>query len=237
MLYPLLMLAFKKVKHYKLIYLLCIILLLNLVLTFTRGSWLAFMVGLFIFIMLYRWKLVVLAAAVMPLGLFIPGVSGRLASIFDTNSWTIVERFRLWKTGYLMFKDHPIIGVGNGNYLSRYNEYIKRYPELDIGWEKFSVHNSYLKVLSETGILGFAPFILVVFFFVKEIIHIWKNGRNDISKNIALAFLCSIASYLFQNISNNLFFIPQVNALYWIIGGIIIAYNNIGTHKDNLNNL
>lgn len=228
MIFPALILAVKKVKHYWFYYVFSALLLVNLIMTYTRGSWIGFGVGLVILIAAYSWKLIIPVIAVSPIGLLIPSVRGRIFSIFNPNSWTLVERIRLWKTGLLMFRDHPILGVGNGNYLLRYNEYIKKYPELNIGRNKFSVHNSYIKVLSETGILGFIPYLLVHVFFIGELLSIYKNPKNSITKFLAIAYICSIASYLVQNISNNMFFIPQVNAFYWIIGGLIIAYNNAG---------
>lgn len=228
MIFPVLMLAVKKVKHYGLYYAFSALLLINLVMTYTRGSWIGFVVGLVIFIAAYSWKLIIPVIIASPIGLLAPSVRERIFSIFNSKSWTIVERIRLWKTGLLMFRDHPILGVGNGNYLLRYNEYIKKHPELDIGKEKFSVHNSYIKVLCETGILGFIPYLLVHVFYIGELLSIYKNPKNSITRFLAIAYICSIASYLVQNISNNMFFIPQVNAFYWIIGGLIIAYNNAG---------
>lgn len=228
MIFPVLMLAVKKVKHYGLYYAFSALLLINLVMTYTRGSWIGFVVGLVIFVAAYSWKLIIPVIIASPIGLLIPSVRERIFSIFNSKSWTIVERIRLWKTGLLMFRDHPILGVGNGNYLLRYNEYIKKHPELDIGKEKFSVHNSYIKVLCETGILGFIPYLLVHVFYIGELLSIYKNPKNSITRFLAIAYICSIASYLVQNISNNMFFIPQVNAFYWIIGGLIIAYNNAG---------
>lgn len=225
-LFPVLVLAIKKVKHYWLYYLLSALLLVNLVVTYTRGSWIGFAAGLAIFIALYSWKLILPVTAAAPIALLAPTFRQRLFSIFDGKSWTFVERLRLWKTGFLMFKDHPILGVGNGNYILRYNEYIKKHPELNIGKSNFSVHNSYVKVLAETGILGFIPYMLANVFFAGEIVSIYKNSENNIARSVAMAYICSIASYLIQNVSNNMFFIPQVNAFYWIIGGIIIAYNN-----------
>ena len=226
-LFPVLMLAIKKVKYYKFLYFLFLILFLNLIMTGTRGSWIGFFMGILLMIIIYNKKLIIPVIVITPFTLLIPKVWQRLISIFDPESWTIVERFTLWKTGYLMFKEHPILGVGNGNYLIKYSEYIKRYHELDLGREEYSVHNSYLKVLCETGILGFIPFLLIIVFYVKKIIDIYKKPINALSKDMAIAFLCSIVSYLFQNISNNLFFIPQINAFFWIIGALLITYNKI----------
>lgn len=225
--FPALVLVKRKVKHYKYIYVIIFLLLLNLIFTYTRGSWLGFAIGLMIFIAFFSKKFLIPISIIAPLSLFIPGIWERITSIFDPNSWTIIERYKLWKTGYLMFKEHPILGVGNGNYLTRYGEYIKKYTELDLGRDQYAVHNTFIKVLAETGILGLIPFIMVIIYFIKEIFLVFRKSADSLSKDISLAFMCSIVSYLIQNISNEMFFIPQVHVFYWIFGALIIKYSKL----------
>lgn len=232
MIFPVMMLAIKKVKHYWAFYLMTLLLLVNLIISYTRGSWVGFGIGLLLFVAIFSWKLIIPVILISPAALLIQNIRKRFFSIFDVKSWSIVERFRLWKTGLSMFKDHPILGVGNGNYLLRYNEYIKKHPELNIGKQSFSVHNSYIKVLCETGILGFIPYLFVNVFYAGQLLSIYRKSENNLSKYMAAAYICSISSYLFQNFTNNMFFIPQVNAFYWIIGGIIIAYSSISDKNE-----
>ena len=231
--FPILMLAKNKVKNYRFLYVLLILLFTNSVLSYTRGSWVGMVIGFVLLSILYNIKLLIPVAAIVPLSFFVPKLWQRIMSIFDLKSLTIGERFILWKTGYMMFKEHPILGVGNGNYNFRYRDYVVKYPELYLDRPLYSVHNSYLKVLAETGILGIISFIGVIAFYINEIINVYKNSSNKLAKDMSIAFLCSMASYLFQNISNNLFFIPQLNAFYWIIGALLISYNNIKAVSTN----
>lgn len=74
----------------------------------------------------------------------LPSVRRRL---LDFKELMHNDRVKLWKMAGKMIKDHPILGVGNGNYYTLYGEYGKKYPEL---WYNehinFPSHNSYLKV-------------------------------------------------------------------------------------------
>ena len=227
LIFPALILAVRKVKHYKYIYIFIFTVFVNLILTYTRGSWLGFVIGLLLFIILFNKKLLIPILVIAPVSLFITGIRSRVFSIFDTNSWTIIERFKLWETGYLMFKEHPVLGVGNGNYLRRYSDYINKYSELSLGRDEYAVHNTYIKVMAETGIIGIIPFIMVIIYFIKEIYHVFKKPADSLAKDISLAFMCSIVSYLIQNISNEMFFVPQVHVFYWIIGALVIKYNRL----------
>ena len=83
-------------------------------------------------------------------------------------------RIKLWKIGGRVFKDNPLKGVGNGNSLAYYDIYVKKYPELKcIDHWRYPLHNSYLKVLSELGILGFIPFMgIMVSAFLMDFFNI-----------------------------------------------------------------
>jgi putative inorganic carbon (HCO3(-)) transporter len=65
-------------------------------------------------------------------------------------------------TGLAMFEEHPVLGVGSGNYITNY----QRYAQL-IGIEFRATardpHSLYIQVLAETGILGAIAFLGMVF--------------------------------------------------------------------------
>lgn len=196
-----------------------LLLLFNLVFCFTRGSWLGFGLGLLVlFIIRYRKALLSIPLFIF-LALITPFTRDRLLSIFNLESLTSGERLKLWKTGWLMFKDHFWFGVGNGNYLFKYYEYVKKYPELYLGRKQFSVHNSYLKMFAELGVSGGIAFIATYLLLFYLVYKVYKSSKGY--KLYALAFLCFVITYLFQNFFNNLMFIPQLNVFAWIITAML----------------
>lgn len=91
-------------------------------------------------------------ALVLPAGYF-----EEMESINDPEDDTRVERFRLWETGYIMFKHNPILGVGVGQYPFNAGDYQKLAPWYDGTGKNYRgkvVHSVYFQILSETGILG-----------------------------------------------------------------------------------
>lgn len=205
----------------------------NLILTLTRGSWFGFIVGIIIISILRYRKLLYSIPAGLGLIAFIPNLRTRFISSFDFTNLTNSERIILWKTGYLMFKDHVLTGVGNGNYLYRYAEYIKKYPELNLGRNMFSVHNSYIKMFAELGIFGGIIFIVIYLLLFYLVYTIYKNSKIEELKQISLAFLGFWGAYLFQNFFNNLMFIPQLNVLVWVITAIIYKLYIIERREAN----
>ncbi|PLS17831.1 polymerase [Bacillus sp. M6-12] len=141
----------------------------------------------------------------------------------ETTNRAVVSRITLWKTGWVMFKDNPILGVGMGNYYVRYKDFVEKYPELDIGHEAYSVHNSYLKVAAETGIIGILSFLsfYVVYFLYLARLYFRQNLLGQV---VAAGVFVGSVTFMVQNLSNNLIFIPQLNIIFWLIGGLAIAF-------------
>jgi putative inorganic carbon (hco3(-)) transporter len=141
-----------------------------------------------------------------------------------TTNRAVVSRVTLWKTGWVMLKENPVLGVGMGNYLVRYKEYVTKYPELYIGHDQYSVHNSYLKVGAETGFIGLAAFLLVYIVYYLYIIRLYFAAQNRLSKVLVIGLFAGSITFLVQNLSNNLIFIPQLNTVFWLVSGLIIAF-------------
>jgi probable O-glycosylation ligase (exosortase A-associated) len=66
-------------------------------------------------------------------------------------------RFNIWKTAVLIIKDHPVTGVGLGNYGLAQARYAHMVPGAPEG-EK-DAHSTYLRMAAELGIPGLAVFL------------------------------------------------------------------------------
>lgn len=190
----------------------------NLILTFTRGSWLGFALGL-LFLAIIRYRKWLLALPFAAGGaMLLPFIRDRLLSILQVKDTTL-GRIKLWKTGWYMFKDHFWTGVGNGNFLTYYPEYIKKHPTLTVYKDQATVHNSYLKMFAELGIFGgliFTGIYGMMFYMSFSMLRRTKKYKVPV-----LAFMGFWIAFLFQNLLNNLMFIPQLNVFVWIITAML----------------
>ncbi len=80
-----------------------------------------------------------------------------LDSIFS-GSDTIGTRYRFWQIGWAMWLDNPIAGVGIG----RYGINALSYWKYSLSPVAFTTHNTFIQVLSETGIIGFFIFFMIL---------------------------------------------------------------------------
>ncbi|MET3696759.1 O-antigen ligase [Bacillus oleivorans] len=142
----------------------------------------------------------------------------------ETTERAVVSRVTLWKTGWFMFRDNPLLGVGIGNYYDRYSDFTEKYPELDIGHETYSVHNSYLKVMAEGGTIGILTFMSIYVIFFLYILRLFFKQPDLKGKVIAAGLFVGSTTFMVQNLSNNLMFIPRLNVIFWLVGALALAF-------------
>lgn len=200
-----------------------VLLILNIPLTGSRNAYLAFAIGFIILIFVYSKKLIMPFAGFIVLSLLIPIVRRRIIEIGSQSQ--NASRIKLWKLALKMIKEHPILGVGNGNYVSLYDAYVKKYPKLSTpDYHNFPTHNSYLKVWSELGIIGivsFAGILVSALFKVRKLITTCKKTKY---KYVFTGFYASMIAFYFMNISDNLFFVPKTTVFFWIMLGLTQSF-------------
>ncbi|MDO6355573.1 O-antigen ligase family protein [Caloramator sp. CAR-1] len=216
--YPIVdMIKERKIKIYNVLFL--ALFLFNLLFSLNRSSWLAFLLGLFVILLIENKKFIaILPAFILPL-IAHPFTRKRFITLLSIEKITKDARFKLWKTAYLMFKDHFVLGVGHGNYRYFYDDYIKRFPELFVRKDLWSPHNSFLKMFAEMGIFGGLNFIFIYIMLFYLVIVVYNKTRDY--KVIALNLIGFWVSYLFQNNFNNLMFIPQLNVFAWLLTALL----------------
>ena len=191
-------------KQNKLWWLLWPFIFVMLLLTYSRASWLAFLVGIGIFF-IYKKAFRFLFLIIVLLGLswfFIPrpeGEGGKLERTYSINA-----RLENYKQGFFVFKKNPLLGVGFNTY-----RYARRDYEL-VSEEKWQTSHStagadssLLFVLATTGILGFLSYLWLYF----------KTLRGF--KNIVI--IASVLAILVHSFFLNSLFYPWVMAWFWIL--------------------
>ena len=74
------------------------------------------------------------------------------------NSSSVTYRMQMWQNTAKIIKEHPIVGVGVGNFMVHYD----KYATLKINDNK--AHNDYIQMLCELGIVGiYLAFLVLVY--------------------------------------------------------------------------
>ena len=70
---------------------------------------------------------------------------------------TGIHRINIWANTLAMIADHPVLGVGLGNWMVEYPRYHTRVlidREIDYATEHINAHNDYLEIVAELGLIG-----------------------------------------------------------------------------------
>jgi O-antigen ligase len=200
-----------------------------LALTFTRSAWIGFVVALgVVFAVRKRVLLSVLVAALVLVYVLAPaGFQDRITSIVDLKHERNVERVYMWKAGFEIFKDHPLVGVG----LMDLSEIYDRYRPPEAREDHGHFHNIFIQVAAARGAVG-----LVAFFYLLWAMGaaIWRGFRlsreeSPFAGALALgafgAYLGFIVSGLFEwNFGDS-----EVIMLVYFLVGIGIASTRLSS--------
>lgn len=196
-----------------------LLLTVMLVMTYSRGAWVGFVVGLLI-ILRYRMfkisnKTIILALIGVATGLVVLAVAfpELLISIlnrFNPESTQLSDRYH-WQFLVLaiqIFADNPILGVGIGNY-----EHLTSI---------LHAHNVYATALAEGGIIYLSLIVLWCLTVLREA-HSTIDSIDTRAWTHALVtgLLAAFASVLV----NNLFQQSWYAGFFWMIAGLIAAAN------------
>jgi len=180
------------------------LLLISLAFTYSRASYLAFLGGVSIMVLLkkkYR-KILFWIVGLLAIMLLLPTARNR--SIELTRTFSITSRLTNYRETFELFKRFPIFGIGYNNMCIARNKYV--------GVESYASHacsgsdSSLLFILATTGIIG-----LMIFF--GSVFGVFKLLGNSNEQYLLMAI--SSALFVHSLFSNSLFF-P------WVMGYLVL---------------
>jgi O-antigen ligase len=179
--------------------------------TESRGGAIAAIVAAFAALVVFRHRFVivlVMIAFAVGAGLAFastePGALKRITNVSDGGS----GRSDLWRVAWRMTEDHPLVGVGLGNFPAQSPLYVREPGELvavgQIVETKQRTHNTYLEMLSETGIVGLLLFLLVLgsalgaaTVAVRRLQAAGERVAADLIRGVLVASLAALAASAF----------------------------------------
>nr|WP_272879081.1 O-antigen ligase family protein [Clostridium sp. Cult2] len=207
--------------HKKAIFLISsLILILALVLTLSRGGWVGFAFGIFIFVLLMEKRLLL---SIIPLVLggvyFLPqSILNRITSIVNFADSSNTYRIKMWRITLDIIRDHWLVGVGFGHlpFKATFETYIRTMPT-------YHAHNTYLETMAETGILGFIIFVIFLFVLFKYSIKKLVKGKDSYIKTMAIGVISGLAAVLAHGAVENILYIPRIITTFWILVALLLS--------------
>jgi O-antigen ligase len=224
---------------------LVIVNLIELVFLYSRGSWPA--VGVIIAVAAFglarreqAFRLAVLAGLLVVLGAIavvsnptvrylasvsIRGEQGRAqAPIGYSVSLAAPEaRLLIWRRAGRMILDHPLGGVGLGNFRQVFKAKYGSNLGEDEG-KDIHAHNLWLQQFAEAGIAGGLAYVGL---WAAAVVLAWRNVRRN-PRFVALALLLAISGMAASNVTTNMFYQTggangRLESLTWMLLGLAAA--------------
>ena len=228
--YPLFFVAMKeKSKKHKYFYFLELLLMLvSIVYTYSRNGWLSLILGCIVVSIIYNWKLLFPLIAMIIGAVAIPAVHERFNGVFANDG-----RVKIWKVAVKAIEEHPISGIGIGNFQPFNNEYIIQHPEFNTGENILHTHNVYLKMFAELGVVGLIVFLIFSIVIIVKAVKVARNFDGEL-KSIATGIGVTFFTFYLVNMFDNLLFAPKIMNYYFIFIGILVtSIINIKSNKFN----
>lgn len=184
------------------------LMLVCLVLSFSRGAWLGFLSSAVLLFILARRKIylfLVILTFVLAVAILSPGAK-------DKDMLSNTGRLPVWQGTLQMIKNHPILGIGVGTYMSNYHTYFKNTPAP-------YAHNSYLQIWAESGIFSLISFLCFLFLLMHKGVMAFKKYQNT----LVLGLTCGIFGFLIHSFVDVDFYSLQLSALFWLGAGMLNA--------------
>ena len=202
----------------------------------TRGAWLAVAIVCAMLLIYYMFKRkrnlavsIIFIALISTVLVNNPKFMHRLDTIDDFNKYqSNTERILIWQSAWNMFKDHPILGVGLGQYTENYQQkYISpqaKEPNLT------HAHNNFMQMLAENGIVGFAGFVIMFGYVIFKNLIAWFRTRNVYALMIVSATVCLLLQgFTEYNVGNS-----AVIKMYWLVLGLLVVLSEFYKRETNI---
>jgi O-antigen ligase len=200
--------------------------------TYSRAAYLA-LGFLFLFFGIFRKKLIIISTIVVLLfGSLI--VSYLPPSVVNRVEMTTTEegelegssahRVTIWKIGWDIFLQNPVLGIG-----------YHMTPSYILVDGLQNMHNYFLQVLVELGLVGFFLFLFLFFSASKSGWILYKITSDSFEKGIGLGFCGCVFASMICNFFGDRWTFIEMQGYWWAIWGLIdvcIIQNKQGNLKD-----
>lgn len=187
---------------------------------FSRGGYLATLVGwAFLGLLRDRKILLVLVILLMFWKSLLPlAVRERIEMTRTEDGYdvTVQERLSLWENAKESISNNPLMGIGY-NVITFLN-----FSSSISHQRRASLHNAYLQVITELGVIGLAIFLLLFGLGFRAGWLLYKAADKGFEKGFGLGFMACTLALLSCNLTGSHWFYLNVTGFYWVFLALVV---------------
>jgi len=223
-----------------------LLMLAGMVVTISRGGWVACGISLVLVFGILAWQRVyripalVMATIIVAIGVYLYSknlhAQIRIERSIETFEFDRDARTLVWKSALDMWSDHKWLGVGPGHFDVRFREYRHQLVQQRPGW----VHNDYIQTLTEWGIVGASIVLVWLGMLISLVIRMWRfvvKQGDDFSRPSSNRFAfvlgaCgAFTAILIHSYVDFNMHIPANAILVIVLGGLLVSHVRFATER------
>jgi putative inorganic carbon (hco3(-)) transporter len=198
--------------------------LLTTLYAFSRAAYIAVLVGAAVFVLVKERKLLpVLALFMITWQAVVPAAVTERVQMTQTGGKldeSAQERVDLWQQSEDIFLQDPIFGAGFASF-----EYGEHRASLK------DTHNYFVKVLTETGLVGFLLFAGLVVLMMKSSWQLYRRTTDPLYAGLGLGLFIATITSMVANAFGDRWTYLEINGLLWILMGAMVRARAMVTEE------
>ena len=206
------------------------IMMLCLLLTYSRGAYLGILLAVAVFFVMLDRRFILLGLlglAVLPL-VMPSSIMERFLSIGNMKDTSSSYRWNIYLGALAMLKDYWFSGVGPG--MEAFNEIYPAYAfSASIAQH---AHNLFLQLTSDTGIFGLLAFCLTVFSFFRTCFTALREEKDFEARVFIITGISAISGFMVQSMTDYTFYNYRVMLLFWAVLALGLLFTRCRQLKE-----
>ena len=183
-----------------------------LLLTYSRASYLAFLLGSLVFAFMKRKlrKALIIGAIFLGTLFLLPQAQSEGTNLL--RLYSLFQRIETWNQAVVIVREHPVFGVGFNLMRSTKRQYGFVGEDWKTSHSASGIDNSYLFVSATTGFIGLAAYLTLLYRMIR--LGLKDTKRKQTQK---ASMLASISAVSIHALFNNTWFYPWVMLWMWYL--------------------
>lgn len=233
------------------------ILVLGIIFSYTRAAWVALVVGIAVYYAV-QLKLLKYIVGALFIGSFVfigymannnkyldfapdfertiyHGELGEhLEATLALQDVSSAERFYRWVAAFHMFQEKPLTGYGPGNFYPYYKQHtvLSFQTYVSDNPEKSTVHNYYLLMLVEQGLIGFIIFLLLVIIVLYYAERIYHQTKKKKQRQYIMALIVSTCIIMVHILVSDLIEVDKIGSFFFLNLTLLVNQDILNKKKE-----
>jgi O-antigen ligase len=152
------------------------------------------------------------------------GLEGETTTLDKSSAYRLI----LWKAAFRMIREHPLTGIGLGQFSSS----VGRYTEVTLSKEDPNdAHNAFILIAAEMGLPALFVVLVLLAVSVLTAIRLYLRRRPAIDRTVALAFVGCSAALLVSCMLGSRFQDESLISYFWVLAALVAVARRLPTGR------